>query len=164
MAEKHVCQYWGVDRDGNPNEPVQCSYWNDASQRCIYKPGRDNIKASYFPDCNGIGTAAGCNRYDGDGFEARCILPDPSRHVCNRETGEKWLREDITKYNDGKCDEEGTEIKCSGYAPYHMGFGPLKPSSDESLDSGEQDTRFSKTEEIGYRLSHHFEVFPQNRY
>ena len=159
MAEKHVCQYWGVDGDGNPSEPVQCSHWDDASQLCTYVPGVNNIKASYFPNCNGIGTAADCNRYDGDGFEARCILPDPRRHVCNRETGEKWLREDITKYNDGGCDGNGTEAKCSGYAPYHMGFGPLKPSSDESLDSGEQDARFSKIEEFEYRLPHNFEVF-----
>jgi len=151
MAKMNICQYWKED------EPSQCKHWTGTV--CGYKEDQVGIATSYYPRCNNIGTAADCNHYKGEGFEARCILPDPYRHICNRKTGEKWLIVEITKYDDGKCDGEGTEVRCSGYTPYHMAFGPVKSSRDESLDSGEQETRFSKEEDLGYRLPLNYEIY-----
>lgn len=144
----HVCQYWIED------EPVQCSNWDEESQKCTYVPEPD-VKSlpPYYPLCNRIGTETDCKNYDGTGSKARCILPDPSRHTLNRKTGEKWLKDDITKYEDGKCNEEGTEIKCSGYAPYHAAFGKLQPSGDEEL------TEAVGIDELGYRLPLIYEVY-----
>jgi hypothetical protein len=150
MAKKpNICQYWIEE------EPIQCDHWNAESRKCTYESDINGIVSSYYPGCNGIGTAAGCNHYVGEGFEARCILPDPGRHVCNRETGEKWTVEQISGYNDGKCDENGTDTTCLGYSPYHMAFSELKPTRDESIDSDS----FSTIDEIGYRLPLNYEVY-----
>jgi len=155
MAEEetislNICQYWIED------EPVQCANWDDENQTCKYPcPDSEGICALRHPDCNGIGTAANCNKYEGTGTKARCILPDPNRHVCNRETGEKWSREEINGYNSGDCDGTGTTTTCSGYSPYHMAFGPLQPTIDEAIDAD----GFSTIDEIGYRLPLNFEIY-----
>lgn len=149
MANKNVCQYW------NEKEPVQCTHWKADEKKCGFEPTPEGTNATYAPDCNRIGTALNCNKYEGEGEKARCILPDPSRHVCNRKTGQKWLIEQISGYNDGKCDGSGTTTTCAGYSPYHMAFGLLKPTKDEAIDS----EGFAKIDEIGYRLPLNFDVF-----
>ena len=145
----NVCQYWITD------EPVQCEYWDDVNKTCTFEPSSDGIEATRAPYCNKIGTAVDCNHYSGTGIKARCILPDPSRHVVNRTTGKKWEIDDITGYNDGDCDGSGTDTTCAGYSPYHMAFSKLQPTSDESID----DTGFSTIDEIGYRLPMNYEVY-----
>jgi len=148
MAEKHVCQYWIED------EPEQCSYWNESDQICTYDRETDTgSPLPYYPLCNRIGTETDCKYYDGIGIEPRCVLPDPSRHVLNRKTGAKWLKDEITKYEDGKCDDSGTAVKCSGYSPYHAAFGKLKPSEDKELIEAVD------IEELGYRLPLIYEIY-----
>jgi len=150
MVDKNICQYWIED------EPLQCAYWDDEEQTCTYKcPDKEGNCALFYPDCNGIGTAIKCNKYEGTGTKARCILPDSNRHVCNRATGEKWKREEINGYNNGDCDGNGTLTTCSGYSPYHMAFGPLQPSIDETIDVD----GFSTIDQIGYRLPLNFEIY-----
>ena len=164
MAEQfpHVCQYWIED------EPTRCQYWDEESQLCTFEREVDvDPPLPYYPLCNRIGTQTLCDQYakpeaeEGEepipDIEARCILPDPSRHVLDRETGAKWLKEQLACYNDGKCnsatEEGGTCTTCSGYSPYHLAFSKLKPSEDEEL------TGAVSVDELGYRLPHHFEVF-----
>ena len=38
-----------------------------------------------------------------------------------------WTFADINGYNNGDCDGKGTTVTCSGYSPYSLGFGPLRP-------------------------------------
>lgn len=139
-----VCQYW------NPLEPGQCSYWDEENQICLYYDFNSDFDSppSRYPNCNEIGTDPSCSKYNGNGTEARCILPDPSRHVCNRRTGEKWVIDDITGYNEGNCDGNGKSITCAGYSPQHLGFGIIQPSTDEWIDSVDLSTVI----EIGVRL------------
>lgn len=146
----NTCQYWIED------EPVQCTNWDDVNKTCKYpNPDDKGVYALFYPYCNGIGTAVRCNKYEGAGTKARCILPDPNRHVCNRKTGEKWSREEINGYNDGDCDDNGTDTTCSGYSSYHMAFGPLQPTGDEAFDAD----GFSTIDEIGYRPPLNFEIY-----
>lgn len=146
----NICQYWSVDKDGEPTEPAQCSNWS--GNICTYR-GSNNESAPYAPNCNLIGTQIKCTAYDGAGgaLQKRCILPDPDRHVINRKTGRKWATpasvdvngevtgdidfSQITGYNNGECDSFGTIVTCSGYSPWHMQFGSLVPSSSDLIDS-----------------------------
>jgi hypothetical protein len=160
MANK--CQYW------NEYEPTQCKYWDNASRSCTYvlQDVEDRLPSSY-PKCNGIGTNTSCTKYSSSNpnkeYDPRCVLLDPSRHVCNRATGEKWKIENINCYgtgdNWGKCTgcdySEGESITCSGYSPQHLGFGELKPTRDEDIDYD----KFSTADEIGYRLPLGYEVY-----
>ena len=147
------CQYFNLD------EPATCDHW---SPGCGF-PLTDGTPVSY-PYCNMLGTDVGCDKYNasgaGSGTQPMCTLPDPSRHVCNRKTGEKWVVMDqtgtwdfdvITGWNGGDCDGSGTNIECSGYSPYHMGFGSLLPANSELLDTGKP-TSFSKRIEFTSRL------------
>jgi len=143
------CQYWIED------EPVQCANWDESSQTCVFEPSSADDAASHAPYCNGIGTATSCNKYDGTGTKARCVLPDPSRQVGNRQTGEKWSRDEIDGYNNGNCDGKGTDTSCNGYSPYHMSFSKLMPTWDEGIDE-EGLTTFSGFE---YRLPFNYEVY-----
>lgn len=124
---KNVCQYW-VE-----GEPIQCSYWSNETQLCVYEPeegSEDTSIPSKYPKCNRIGTSASCNKYTGGLLTVpRCILPDPDRHVGQRfvEGGSKWLIEQINGYNGGACDGAGTTTTCSGYSPYHMAFSSIQP-------------------------------------
>lgn len=176
MAEEpkiNTCKYWITD------EPVVCSHWNADNTMCTFEGidvnGRP-FKASHYPYCNLIGTSIKCNNYDGTGTKARCVLPDPFRHVCNRETGEKWVTvtgtaiysadggmtkaaewdwDKITEYNNGDCDEKGTSFECAGYSPYIMGFGKLKPEPlpiDLLAELAKPWTSYKTIEELGYRL------------
>lgn len=186
MAEskkfKNRCQYW------SDPEPPQCSYWDKENTLCTY--GKDDegnsdpeIKdvAERAPYCNLIGTAILCNKYkkeSGAKDQKVCILPDPRRHVCNRSTGLKWVTvsgtsdsgsvlwdfDAINGYNDGACDGFGTDVTCSGYSPYHMGFGTLTPSDDPKYDTfkdsyGNFVDQYSTTKEFGYRLPTNFVVY-----
>ena len=122
---KNKCQYW-------VNEPIVCEYWDEVNQVCIYAPqsASDADAASRAPYCNRIGTDASCDQYTGDGSKQyRCILPDPNRHVGQRDVpgGGKWTLDQINGYNDGQCDGNGTDATCSGYSPYHMGFSSIQP-------------------------------------
>jgi len=163
------CQYWSI------HEPLQCIHWDNDNTVCSFTENKikeaaesgetidlsDIVLPNKAPYCNLIGTHLGCTQYESPSTgskEPRCILPDPGRHICNRETGKKWVYskgssvdeetgedsflelsgyklldfsfDEINGYNDGKCDGAGTDTTCSGYSPYHMGFGRLKASSD----------------------------------
>ena len=198
------CQYW------NTYEPLQCIYWDNANTVCTYvntakentgsfvgEDGTtttvvvDNPKhATCAPYCNLIGTSLFCNHYKSPSpgtRQARCILPDSARHVCNRATGDKWVLPNgkvsaaddeelpeisayyeiqawdfdaINGYNSGQCDGSGTDTTCSGYSPYHLGFGILQPSSEEGkYDLFKENKRLSTTEEFGYRLPTNFVIY-----
>lgn len=187
------CQYWNV------YEPLQCIYWNATSFACDYVTKKtEDLMASleageildvnivspdYAPYCNYIGTMVTCSNYKSSNpgvYQPRCMLPDPTRHVCNRWTGKKWvsisLSDDVTEegasittaapdfspingYNEGTCDGAGTDTTCSGYTPSHMGFGRLLPSSDGTRDTYKEVNTFSTIMEFDYRLPLHFTVF-----
>jgi len=173
---KNKCQYWAT------SEPPQCVYWDDEAIVCTYgKDEEGNIDplaqgvAERAPYCNLIGTAILCNKYKKASdakAQQRCILPDSKRHVCNRTTGLKWVVsvsgtwdfDAINGYNDGTCDGFGTDVTCSGYSPYHMGFGTLIPSDDPKYDTfkdsyGNYIDQYSTTKEFGYRLPTNFVVY-----
>lgn len=134
-AAGNVCQYW------SPEEPGRCQYWDNANGVCN-KP-----EASFYPQCNGVGSKLECKTYSStETVKARCILPDISRHVTNRKTGEQWVKAAvvnpltkaiismadttaITQYNGGDCDGWGTSARCSAYSPFHMAFSALTPAS-----------------------------------
>lgn len=115
----NVCQYW------NENELPRCVYWDNESSKCT------NTVASFYPNCNKIGTLSKCPQYipSSDEVISTCILPDPTRHVCNRGTGNKWQISEINGYNGGACDGRGTFTTCSGYSPYHLAFSKPFPST-----------------------------------
>jgi len=147
---KNVCQYW-------VNEPVQCSFWDEAEQTCT---NEDIPTPSSFPNCNKIGTDIGCNKYDGDGTkEFRCILPDISRQVGRRfkaKEGDsiKWLRDQITEYNEGECDEHGTAARCSAYYPFQMGFTSVQPDTDPFEATSDSTT----VDGLSFRLPFSYDV------
>jgi hypothetical protein len=163
------CQYWSI------HEPLQCIHWDEESTVCSFAENKikeaaesgetiglsDISLPNKAPYCNLIGTHLGCTHYESSSpgsKKPRCILPDPERHICNRETGKKWVYsegnvtdeetgeksslefsgydllefsfDEINGYNGGMCDGAGTDTTCSGYSPYHMGFGRLVASSD----------------------------------
>jgi hypothetical protein len=179
------CQYWNI------YEPHPCIYWDSVNSSCKYKDIKaeavevvdGNDTPSYFPHCNYIGTALGCTHFKSSSpgnFLQRCILPDPSRHVCNRKTGKKWVSVStiteidpetgfegetasidfslINGYNDGSCDGKGTDTTCSGYSPYHMGFGILKPSDSQELDTFSSG-HYSSIDDFGYQLPINFTIY-----
>lgn len=152
---KNVCQYWVKDSS-------VCSYWDDKNQICEYPESSaydGKTGASRYPNCNAIGTAADCSKYKSTGDDAyRCVLPDPSRHVGKRfmSSGGKWIRDEITEYNDGQCDGEGTSAKCGGYSPYHMGFSSVQP--DQAPFTAD-DTEFSTVPSgLEFRLPLYYDV------
>jgi hypothetical protein len=158
------CQYWNV------YEPYPCNYWDAEGHRCVYAENTEQEAPPYAPYCNYIGTLAICPKYESSNpgsYLPTCMLPDPSRHVCNRWTGKKWVSisdggpdfSPINGYNNGECNGNGTDTTCSGYSPQHMGFGRLVPSSDESVDAKEDISSFSTIMEFDYRLPLHFVIF-----
>ena len=165
---KHnVCQYW------NEQEPVQCAYWNNEAVVCEYESDNPDEFAEYAPSCNFLGTQVQCSKYEGEGEKARCILPDPARHVVNRSDGKKWFElpveggeisfDRITGYNEGQCDGEGTgtgtpedNTLCAGYSPYIMQFGVKQP--DDSLGTAGVDSS-GLTAISGVRLPIGYEIY-----
>lgn len=174
MTKKVInkCQYW------NTNEPPVCKHWDVSNTVCIYAFSLDDDEekraaAQYAPYCNLLGTKVLCQQYESvdDSSQSRCILPDPARHVCNRFTGKKWVTstetksdatetsyeikawsfDDINGYNDGQCDGFGTSTTCSGYSPYHMGFGVLEPSTGGDY--------YSKISDLGQKLPINFVIY-----
>lgn len=129
MDLTNKCQYWSF------YEPPQCEHWNDSLKHCGYS--EDSYVPTYAPSCNNIGTAVGCDKFKLSSqtttYFPRCVLPDTTRHVCNKGTGVKWVISEINGYNNGECDGLGTNTTCSGYASHHMGFGNLTASDDESV-------------------------------
>jgi len=175
------CQYW------NQYEPNICRFWDVENTICKYIVIRsaevnDIInQAEKGPYCNILGTSLSCGQYEsitpGKPL-ARCILPDSRRHVCNRDSGNKWVTvlsgtdsyvegipiydwsfDEINGYNEGQCDTYGTTVTCSGYSPYHLGFGVLKPSDEEGLYDTFIENRYSTEEEFGYRLPTNFVIY-----
>lgn len=169
------CQYWVI-------EPLPCIYWNDTDKVCTYKftVGTKNVDAQKAPYCNLLGTDVRCTAYVSPfpgSTKNRCVLPDPSRYVCNRITGNNWVTssgtassgtdssyeilswgfDSINGYNDGNCDSKGTDVTCSGYSPYHVGFGTLAPSDEDIYDTF-KDGIYSITKEFKYRLPTNFVV------
>ena len=144
---KLVCQYW------SPDEPVQCSHWDNDNTYCLFEEevtqsdGSVTIKrAPYYPLCNYIGTEKfRCNKYDGSGTKGRCVIPDRTRATPHSENC-SWTDivgtvdtsnggeivtpiinyDKINEYNNGQCKSGGTPgiaPECRGYSPQHMGFG-----------------------------------------
>jgi len=178
------CQYW------NKYEPTLCIYWDDGATTCNYQAiaaaaAQDSANAlkvpNHSPACNLLGTSVSCSHYIASSpgeVLARCILPDPRRHVCNRATGKSWVVvgeptgdvndsgielfdwdfDTINGYNEGECDGTGTDTTCSGYAPYHMGFGTLQPSDSPDLDTFESG-HYSLDVEFGFRLPTNFTIY-----
>lgn len=198
---KNRCQYW------NLYEAHQCVHWSTDSNSCTYVEEKTDdlvsslsaestdketkevtvainaiVQPTYYPSCNYIGTAVLCSNYESSApgqVLPRCILPDPTRHVCNRWTGKKWVSISTTEsvdeygetvsttapdfspingYNSGGCNGNGTDTTCSGYSPQHMGFGRLVPSSDETKDTNSDGT-YSNIMEFEYRLPLHYVVY-----
>ena len=171
------CQYWET------KEPLTCIHWDATNTVCTYKfENSKNVDAEYAPYCNLIGTLVSCKQYESPSpgaVQQCCILPDPRRHVCNRNTGYKWVVSSgilnttpsgsyqikewsfnaINGYNNGNCDNNGTDTTCSGYSPYHLGFGVLNPSSDEDKYDTFINSRFSTTSEFGFKLPTNFVVY-----
>lgn len=171
------CQYWET------KEPLTCIHWDATNTVCTYKfENSKNVDAEYAPYCNLIGTLVSCKQYESPSpgaVQQCCILPDPRRHVCNRNTGYKWVVSSgilnttpsgsyqikewsfnaINGYNNGNCDNNGTDTTCSGYSPYHLGFGVLNPSSDEDKYDTFINSRFSTTSEFGFELPTNFVVY-----
>jgi len=174
------CQYWIED------EPGVCPYWGAETTICTFE-GIDSkgipYKAPAYPYCNLLGTNIACSEYAGTGTKPRCVLPDPFRHVCNRETGQKWVTvtgttilnadgdittnaewdwDAITGYNNGECNGEGTDLYCSGYSPGHMSFGKLKPEplpADLMAELNKSWTGYKTIKELGYRLPFSYAVW-----
>ena len=140
-SKANICKYWIEE------EPNQCSYWNSSSAKCTYSPSGDvDSYPNKYPHCNLIGTSSACNKYNGNGTSSRCVLPDVTRGGMDIKTGKKWVTyEDgawdfssITAYgSSGECDSadtdedgekigtgEGLSVRCSGYTPGNMIFGP----------------------------------------
>ena len=151
----NICQYWC------DYEPSVCSNWNDG--KCI------DTEAANYPYCNRIGTMVECTSYEGNAGAKinRCILPDPRRHTCNKNTGKKWTSilngkvdySDISGYNEFQCDGSGTDTTCSGYSPHHLGFGIIQPSSDEDISLQYPEKPCLTGDELGYRLPTHLVVY-----
>lgn len=184
MKEDNInqCQYW------NANEPTACIHWDSVATICTYSgddvdaAGNATIVlAEQAPYCNLLGTYVSCLQYtpsEPGAYKARCILPDARRHVCNRSTGAKWVIasgtsgsysdngyeilewdfDAIDGYNDGECDGMGTNVTCSGYSSYHLGFGVLKPSDTEGMADTFENGKFSTVKELGYRLPTNFVI------
>ena len=154
------CQYW-IEK-----EPVQCIYWDNTNTICTYEEEVVTIvngvetsfiqRGDLYPFCNYVGTARfSCTKYavstdapptDAD-IKARCVLPDPYRHVAMSPNCPKWVTppsvlldeegnptpldySNITGYNEGNCNLEGdnpltggTQVTCAGFSPHHLGFG-----------------------------------------
>ncbi len=143
---KNQCQYWVKE--------VQCVHWNLDSSVCSFESTDEYEEFKVLPDlyktCNFLGTATNCSHFDPgeNSKEYRCILPDPSRHVGNYKTSSKYAiyvsdpeggdpvldTSAITGYTDNglSCEvtgpDGGTNKTCSGYSPYHIGFGKILPT------------------------------------
>jgi len=155
------CQYW-IEK-----EPIQCIHWNVADTICTFEKETTSIiggvettfvqKGDLYPYCNYIGTAKfSCTTYANtppsealpnpplsEETLARCVLPDPYRHVSMSINCSKWVTPPevvddqpgvlnytkINGYNEGKCDSKGTDVTCSGFAPHHLGFDTV-PTQD----------------------------------
>ena len=142
---KNKCQYWV--------EEYRCRYWSIEEARCLYgiNEGEDNTYPTFYPYCNFVGSEVSCSKFSPyEDKQFFCALPDPFRHVGNHRTSSKWASyvhidngtfrldtSQITGFtNHGRTCEEsgssgGTNKECSGYAPYHMGFGIVKPDKTE---------------------------------
>jgi hypothetical protein len=184
-VQYNPCQYWY-------EEPSVCKYWHDDIHVCSYYEDNGFEEADLcartritYPFCNNIGTNIKCQAYKAAGStKYRCILPDPTRHVHNVKTCKSWVVplsepifdakgfiktiptftfSDITKYNNGDCDNKGTSIECAGYMPYILGFGIVKPSEDVDVKTRKA-TNFPEeeycliAEELGYRLPLDYEI------
>lgn len=164
----NVCQYW-------VKEPGTCKYWDSSNVFCTFTG--DN-KPSAYPFCNLLGTDIFCSGYYSEAEpNTQCILPDPSRHVCNRYTGRKWVLpegevdpdnpapiswsfENINGYNFGLCDGAGTQTTCSGWSPYHMAFNEITPTDNENTDRKDDPGLYSVAGEDGldFRLPVYYKV------
>ena len=162
-------------------------YDKDCGSVLLNIDGKDvfvNADISY-PFCNLIGTNGACSQYDGSlsiGTERKCRLPNSRFNLCNHITGKKWVVplsaaeyddvtgllvspiswsfDNITKYNNGDCNDEGNAINCSAYSPYHLAFGRLEP--DKASDDGtfiNKDKYCVLASDLGFRLPLEFEMF-----
>jgi len=162
----YKCKYW------NEFEPPECLHWDSVGHICTFEDSEGDSSPTYYPYCNYIGTASNCSEYNSTGeVIPMCVLPDPSRHTCNRATGDKWVPyptaskdEDgelvlatldfstITGYNGGLCDGAGKDVTCKGYNPAHMSFGMLAPGDEDDNDIDMLNGgKYSTIAEIGTR-------------
>ena len=94
---------------------------------------------------------------DEDIYLPKCILPNPKTHIGRKwvsvvETsdpeqqttplynhgpegnlsqveGKYWSFYDISEYNDGQCDSNGTSVTCSGYSPRNISYDNIDTSA-----------------------------------
>ena len=173
----NVCQYWSVDSDGNPIEPGQCPNWDSDNIICTFL-GDNGERAPFYPFCNVIGTQIRCSEYAGDvaAVQSRCLTPDIERRVSiHRKTGDPWVVfptidnegaitevgnfDNITGYNEGKCDGAGTDGECTGYAPYHMGFSIVQPDDKDGSLGYDEDGELTGDGGLVFRLPLNYEIF-----
>ena len=107
---KNPCKYWIED------EAAVCAHWDSSKTICTLVKTVEGKKtiAQLAPYCNMLGTADYvCKDYYSAGARGtRCVLPDPSRHVTNKKTCNKWVRSTAA----GTTTDDGTEY--SGYPIY----------------------------------------------
>jgi len=159
---QNVCQYWRTD------EPSVCGNWDVTIPACT------ESDAGFYPYCNLVGTQTKCSTYSGTGIQAMCVRPDPDRTVKNRRTGENWVVlptwsggeiveegnfDAISEYHYGQCDGHGTSSKCTGYAPYIMGFSTLQPDDKDGSQGIDADGEFTSISGFDLRLPLGFEVY-----
>lgn len=185
---KNPCKYWSTE------EPATCAYWNEEHTICEYTTA-DGTLATLAPYCNMLGTADFlCRQYEpSEDIKAnRCILPDPLRHITNRNICHKWVHvvssgtaaadtekplyvydnglvprqtndywsfNYINGYNNGDCDTTGTDVTCSGYAPYNMSFGKLLPKDSEDLSDPDTFAVCYTKDDLGYRTPLPYLIF-----
>lgn len=135
------------------------------------------IKCDHYERNNSVIDVSGGGDSSTSNSVPRCILPDPGRHTCRLSTGNKWVYRvspevydesgnltspavwsfsDINGYDNGRCNNKGTETTCSGYSPFHMSFGKIRPQTYEEYLSDTIDTNPDEETKTcvygGYRL------------
>ena len=171
------CQYWSTDTINNPTEPGTCSHWDSSIPICSYN-GAAGEYADFYPWCNLLGTKTNCSKYTStDGLQAICILPDPYRRaiIPSRFTGKEWVTlpitgpdgdvtvagnyDNITGYNDGQCDEHGTDGECSGYSPYNLGFSTIQPDDKDGSLEYDYESEPTIASDLTFRVPLNYVIF-----
>lgn len=98
----------------------------ETRSRCVLPD--TNRQASKHEDCSiwvrpVVSGTVNTDRY----IDRPLNILDTSGEITSYNPPSFWTFADINGYNNGNCDGKGTTATCSGYSPYHLGFGPLKP-------------------------------------
>lgn len=159
---QNVCQYWRTD------EPSVCANWDISIPVC------NESNADFYPYCNLLGTQTRCSAYTASGTQSMCVRPDPNRTIGNRKTGKSWVElptwsggeiseggsfDAISKYNEGECDGHGTASRCTGYAPYILGFSTLQPDDKDGSQGIDEGAELTTISGFDLRLPLGFEIY-----